>query len=427
MTPAARVGAAIEALEEIEETGRPADAVLGGFFRARRHIGASDRKAVAERVFGVLRRRARLDWHLARRGVEPTARARMLARLLLVDRLQEPATVFGRGKYAPAPLDEAELDLFMALAGEPLEPPDMPASVRAECPAWAERGLRESLGGAFAEEMKALAEPAPVDLRVNALKTTRREARRLLFREGIRTEPVEASPWALRCEGRPALGRTRAFREGLVEVQDAGSQRIAHAVGRRAGHAGGGFLRPARAAKALALAADMEGKGRVVATDVHDKRLARLGERMRRAGRAQYRAPPAGERARPLGSAASAASSTACWWMRPAPARAPGGATRTPAGPVTARALPSWWRSRTAYWKAPRGLVKPGGRLVYATCSLLREENEARVGRFLDAAPGFARAEDDLRISPARDGSDGFYAAILETRGRPPCANDSAT
>ena len=423
MTPAARVGAAIEALEEIEETGRPADAVLGGFFRARRHIGASDRKAVAERVFGVLRRRARLDWHLSRRGVEPTARARMLARLLLVDRLQEPGAVFGRGKYAPAPLDSAELDLFMALVGEPLEPPEMPAPVRAECPAWAERGLRESLGHAFAEELRALAEPAPVDLRVNALKTTRREARRALFREGVRAEPLEDAPWALRCEGRPALGRTRAFREGLVEVQDAGSQRIAHAVAAGPGMQVVDFCAGA-GGKALALAADMEGKGRVVATDVHDKRLARLGERMRRAGahnierrlleseRDRWVRRQRGKFDRVLVDAPC--TGTGAWRRNP-------DARWTRDGPGLAELI----ALQDRILESAARLVKPGGRLVYATCSLLRDENEARVGRFLDAAAGFARAEDDLRISPARDGSDGFYAAILE-RGEAPCANDSA-
>ena len=424
MTPAARVGSAIEALELIEETGRPADAVLGGFFRARRHIGASDRKAVAERVFGVLRRRARLDWHLARRGAEPTARTRMLARLLLVDRLQEPGAVFGRGKYAPAPLDPEELDLFMALAGEPLEPPEMPASVRAECPAWAENGLRESLSGAFAEEMKALAEPAPVDLRVNALKTTRREARRLLFQDGIRAEPVADAPWALRCEGRPALGRTRAFREGLVEVQDAGSQRIAHAVAAEPGMQVVDFCAGA-GGKALALAADMQGKGRIVATDVHDKRLARLGERMRRAGahnierrlleseRDRWVRRQRGKFDRVLVDAPC--TGTGSWRRNP-------DARWTRDGPGLAELI----ALQDRILESAARLVKPGGRLVYATCSLLGDENEARVARFLETAPDFARAEDDLRISPARDGSDGFYAAILE-REEAPCANDSAT
>ncbi len=423
MTPAARIGAAIEALELIEESGRPADAVLGGFFRARRHIGAGDRKAVAERVFGVLRRRARLDWHLARRGAEPTARTRMLARLLLVDRLQEPSTVFGRGTYAPAPLDAGELDLFMALAGEQLEPPDMPATISAECPAWAERGLRESLGVAFAEELRALAEPAPVDLRVNALKATRREARRLLFQDGVRTAPLEEAPWGLRCEGRPALGRIRAFREGLVEVQDAGAQRIAHAVTAAPGMQVVDFCAGA-GGKALALAADMEGKGRVVAADVHDKRLARLGARMRRAGAHNIeRRLLESERDR---------------WIR----RQRGKFDRVLVD-VPCTGTGSWRRNPDARWtrnspslielmalqdrivESAARLVKPGGRLVYATCSLLRDENEARVAHFLETAPGFARAADDLRISPARDGSDGFYVAILE-RETGPCAHDSA-
>ncbi len=423
MTPAARIGAAIEALALIEETGRPADAVLGGFFRARRYIGSGDRKAVAERVFGVLRRRARLDWHLARRGMAPAARARMLARLLLVDGLQEPATVFGRGKYAPAALDEGELDLFMALAGEALEPPEMPASVRLECPAWAEAGLRASLGAGFEAELRALAEPAPVDLRVNALKADRREVRRLLFREGVRAEPLEAAPWALRCQGRPALGRTRAFREGLFEVQDVGSQRVAAAVGAAPGMQVVDFCAGA-GGKALALAADMAGKGRIVAADVHDRRLARLGERMRRAGvhnierrlleheRDRWVRRQRGKFDRVLVDAPC--SGTGAWRRNP-------DARWTREGPALAELM----GLQDRILESAARLAKPGGRLIYATCSLLAEENEARVERLLEVAPGFARVGEDLRISPARDGSDGFYVAILE-RERDGCGTDSA-
>ena len=207
-------------------------------------------------------------------------------------------------------------------------------------------------------------------------------------------------------------------------MQDAGSQRVAQAVGAGPGMQVVDFCAGA-GGKALALAADMEGKGRVVATDVHDKRLARLGERMRRAGahnierrlleseRDRWVRRQRGKFDRVLVDAPC--TGTGSWRRNP-------DARWTRDGPGLAELV----ALQDRILESAARLVKPGGRLVYATCSLLREENEARVARFLDAAPGFARAGDDLRISPARDGSDGFYAAILE-REEAPCANDSAT
>ena len=415
MTPAGRIGAAIEALTEIEEGGPPADAILSRYFRSRRYIGGTDRKAIAERVFGTMRRRARLDWHLARHGAPPTPRLRMLARLLLVDRLQEPATVFGRGKYGPPPLDAGETDFFMALVGEPFEPPDMPIAVRCECPPWAEAGLRRALGDRFAEEMRALAEPAPVDLRVNALKTTRREARRLLHRDGIRTEPLEAAPWGLRCEGRPALRRSRAFREGLIELQDLGSQRIAAAVAAEPGMQVVDFCAGA-GGKALALAADMGGRGRVVAADTDADRLDRLGERMRRAGahnierrlleheRDRWVRRQKGKFDRVLIDAPC--TGVGAWRRNP-------DARRVRHGP----GLRELTELQDRILESAARLLKPGGRLVYATCSLMPEENKDRVEHFLKGNPEFTRIRDDLTLLPARDGSDGFQAAVLTREG----------
>ena len=260
-----------------------------------------------------------------------------------------------------------------------------------------------------------MAEPAPVDLRVNALKATRREARRLLHRDGIRTEPLEAAPWGLRCEGRPALRRSRAFREGLIELQDLGSQRIAAAVAAEPGMQVVDFCAGA-GGKALALAADMVGRGRVVAADTDADRLDRLGERMRRAGahnierrlleheRDRWVRRQKGKFDRVLIDAPC--TGVGAWRRNP-------DARRVRDGP----GLQELTELQDRILESAARLLKPGGRLVYATCSLMPEENKDRVEHFLKGNPEFTRIRDDLTLLPARDGSDGFQAAVLTREG----------
>lgn len=424
MTPSARIAATIEVLEEIATRPAPADAVLAAYTRARRFIGSKDRADIAERVFRIFRRRARLSWWLGSRGCVPNARALVLAELALSQEAgpERVALLFGGGRYEPARLSRDERALFAALHARPLEPEGMPEAVSLECPQWAECALRTSLGSAFVSELRALQAPAPVDLRVNALKGGRDEVRTVLAGEGIVSTPTPHSPWGLRLEGRPAVSATSAFREGLVEVQDEGSQMLALLLDARPGMQVVDFCAGA-GGKTLAVAATMANRGRIVACDISTRRLDRAGIRLRRAGVHNVERRPLKTERDP--------------WVK----RHKGQFDRVLVD-APCSGVGTWRRNPDARWNrlgpdleelvalqrsilaSAARLVKPGGRLVYATCSLLRCENEDRVEEFLDENPDFAPAAaapwpgpgegSMIRLTPAVHDTDGFFAAVLE-------------
>ena len=177
MTPAARIQAAIELLAEIDALDTPADRQAGAYFRARRYIGSKDRRAIADLLYGVLRRRARLDWWLERgSGETGGARGRVLAFLILC--WEEGATalaaLFDGARHHPVPLSAEELAFIRALEGDGPDHPDQPQWVRHEVPAWLWSRFEASLGAAAAGELAALNEEAPLDLRANSLRTDRR-------------------------------------------------------------------------------------------------------------------------------------------------------------------------------------------------------------------------------------------------------------
>ena len=219
---------------------------------------------------------------------------------------------------------------------------------------------------------------------------------------------TERSPWGLRLAGRPALAASRAYRDGLVEIQDEGSQLAAEFAGAQPGErvldlcAGGG-------GKSLALAAAMQNRGHLVAADISPRRLAETARRARRAGVSiiDLVAADAGAGLAPgsfdrvlvdapcSGSGAWRRDPDAKWRLSPARLEE----YRT----LEARLLDEAAR-----------LVRPGGRLVYMTCSVLASENDAQIDAFLARAAGFERVGDDLRLTPARHGSDGFFASLME-------------
>ncbi|MCC7273234.1 MAG: RsmB/NOP family class I SAM-dependent RNA methyltransferase [Alphaproteobacteria bacterium] len=427
MTPAARIASAIELVDRIERSSVPTDAILAEHFRARRFIGAKDRAAIAETVYAYLRRRAQIDWWIARTGwghVATTTRGRMLG-LLLLERGLPPAEIahlFDGGGYHPARLGLDETGLVAALAGQPLEHRDQPVWVRANYPEWLHPRLVALFGDRVGEEMAALDAPAPLDLRVNALKATREQAVAALARDGIAAVPTPLSPWGLRLARRVALQTITAWKEGLVEVQDEGSQLVALALDAQPGMRVVDFCAGA-GGKTLAVAATMANKGHVLACDVSASRLDNATARLRRAGVHNV------ER-RVLESERDK-------WVK----RHAGGYDRVLAD-VPCTGTGTWRRNPDGRWRLCENdivelvdlqgrilesccrLVKPGGRLVYATCSLLAEENEDRVARFLQDHPEFrpvapatlpaALAGETLRLTPARHGTDGFFAAILE-------------
>jgi 16S rRNA (cytosine967-C5)-methyltransferase len=428
VTPSARLLAAIELIEEIEGGGRrPADAIANGFFRDRRYIGSGDRRAVSDRAWSVLRARRRLDWWLAHAGAVSSPRLLVAASLLLEGwTLEGVEQSFSGGQFAAAPLAGAEKSVLRPLETRTLEHPDMPAPVRLEIPDWIFPFLEARFGAALAPEMAAMGEAAPLDLRVNFLKSTREAAQAALAAEGIAAEFTRYSPWGLRVAHRRAVTTGAAFQSGILEIQDEGSQLVSLLVGAVPGMRVADFCAGA-GGKTLAMAMTMQNKGQVVACDVSAARLDGAVKRLRRAGihNVERHLIEAGDK----------------WVKRraerfdrvlvDAPCTGTGTWRRNPDGRLrlTETDLAELTPKQAGILDTAGRLVRPGGRLIYATCSLLREENEAQIEAFCARNERFSvvpvsRAWDlplplpcddpFLFLTPLRHGTDGFFAAVLE-------------
>ncbi len=433
MTPGARAAAAIAILERQADSKAPADLVAGTHFRTNRYIGAKDRQAIAAIVYGVLRARAQLDWWIEREGrLEPSMRRRVLAWLALNDGWAPAklAAAFDGDRFRPAPLDQAESRFAERLETRTLDHPRQPPAVRLNLPEWIMPALEASLGPSAAAELEALNEPAQLDLRVNALKGERKAALAALAASGIAAAPTRWSPWGIRVEGRPPLSAHPAFKDGLVEVQDEGSQLAALLADARPGFRICDFCAGA-GGKTLALAAVMGNKGHIDACDVEARRIEGAVKRLRRAGvfnatmhtlkseRDPWVKHHAGRYDRVLVDAPCTGTGT---WRRNPDAR----------WNLTATDVAELTELQGRILDSAARLVKPGGRLAYVTCSLLADENERQVDAFRarnaeftscpvdtvwDATIGGARPPGVgtfARLTPASTGTDGFFVAIFE-------------
>ena len=428
MTPSARLAAAIDLLEEIQSADRrPADAIANNFFRDRRFIGSGDRRAVSDRVWGVLRARRRLGWWLDRAGAIGAPRLLVGASLLLEGwTMAGVEQGFSGGQFAPAPLTSGEKLVLRTLETRTPDHPDMPASVQLEVPDWIVPHLQTRFGDDLAAEMAAMAEPAPLDLRVNLLKSTLDEARAILAGEGIAAEPTALSPWGLRVAHRRAVTSGAAFQSGAIEIQDEGSQLVALLVGATPGMRVADWCAGA-GGKTLAIAMTMENRGHIVACDVSESRLEGAVKRLRRAGvhNVERHLTTEGDKW------AKRRASTFDRVLVDAPCTGTGTWRRNPDGRLrlTQTDLAELEPKQARILDAAERLVRPGGRLIYATCSLLREENEAQIEAFHTRHPGWRTVNlseawtlpapvpcDDpyLVLTPLRHGTDGFFAAVLE-------------
>jgi 16S rRNA (cytosine967-C5)-methyltransferase len=434
VTPGARIAAAIEILAAIDLAAAAADDVAADYFRRRRYIGAKDRAQIAQHVYGVLRHRAALDWWIARLGgAEIGARSRVLAALSLIDGLR-PETVAACAdgdRFRPAPLSAAEERLLHGLAGRTLHHPAMPRWVANDIPEWLEPYLGRVFGRALEREMAALNAAAPVDLRVNLLKADRAAVLRALAAAGVEAAPTRWSPIGLRLAARTPLSTLAAFKDGLFDVQDEGSQLAALLADARPGMRVVDFCAGA-GGKTLAMAAGMQNRGRLVACDVSARRLERAGQRLRRAGIGNVeRRVLSSERDKWVKRHARGFERV----LVDAPCLGTGTWRRNPDAKWRARPqdLAELRLRQQEILRSASRLVGAGGRLVYATCSLLREENEAQAEDFLAAEPDFAplpaaRAWAEtiggaapagrryLFLTPARHGTDGFFVAIFERK-----------
>jgi 16S rRNA (cytosine967-C5)-methyltransferase len=427
MTPSARLQAVLDLLGQLAAENRPADALTSHFFRARRFIGSKDRGAIADLTYDIIRHQGRLEWWLGRLGMAEKPRNRLLAYLALVE--QRPATeitsLFSGGKYAPAALTGEEQGFLTRLKGHTLLHPDMSEGIIYECPSWAEASLRQRFGQSFRRELAALLEPATLDLRINPLKITREAALQELADTGITATATPYSPLGIRVPYRLALNSIALLKTGALEIQDEGSQLVALLLDAKPGERVVDFCAGA-GGKTLVLAAAMQNKGRIVACDVLAKRLERSTERFRKAGFHNIEIKPLASERDP--------------WVKhhkgdfdrvlvDAPCSGTGTWRRNPdqrwrsLGPGLDNLLPL---QQNILDSAAR-LVKPGGRLVYATCSLLSEENEQQIEQFLANHTDFSLVPvreavsiaslpdtgDMLSLSPAKHHTDGFFGAVM--------------
>jgi len=398
---------AIEILERLEETTQPFDRFLKAWFRSRRFAGSKDRRAIADHVFSVTRRRA----HLAHRMGGQNPRALVIASLL--EQGEDVDGLFGGG-YGPAPLTPQERAAIAALAS-----PE-PAWVRGEYPQWLQPELARAFGDRLPVEMPEFIGRAPTDIRANRLKTNREAVISALAEEGIPAKPTPYAPQGIRIEGEAAnLSRSALFESGAFEFQDEAAQLASELAGAIPGMrvldlaAGAG-------GKSLALAAAMQNRGEIVACDVRGEALFELEKRAARAGASIIKTLPL-EHAQPSGLfdlvfLDAPCSGTGTWRRQP-----------ELRWRLTPERLAELTRLQDRLLDQASGLVRPGGQLVYATCSILPVENQDRLAGFLERHKGFktlSLAENwagtslpglgrEFQASPALTGTDGFYCAAL--------------
>lgn len=427
MTPAARLAAAASVLDSIAHSRQPAEVVLKAWGQTNRYAGSKDRRAVADRVYRVLRARGRLVWAM---GGREDGRALVIASLSLIDGLplEEIEALHSGDGYGPRPLSKQERSRITAAPG------DVPGWVAAGLPEFVVADFKTTFGDRWAEEAHALMAPrAPIDLRVNAARATVAEVAAELAEADLAPEPTPWSAWGLRLpsEPPPNVQALEAFKQGRIEIQDEGSQIACALAGAAPGLtvvdycAGGG-------GKTLGLAQAMSGQGVLVACDVVQKRLDNIRPRLARAGvEADLRLlGQNGGGVEDLNGAADVVlvdapcSGSGTWRRRPEDAW-----RLKPSEVERLHAL------QVAILGRASALVKPGGRLVYVTCSMLRDENETTADAFERTHPEFrpaplVEALDDpaftaearerladladghrLRLSPAASGTDGFFVA----------------
>lgn len=390
MKPGARLATAIELLDEVL-AGEPVSLALTRWSRQARYAGSRDRAAVRDVVYDCLRKKR----SFAALAGGQSGRALVVARTFLAgDDLSELFTGQGHDAQEPSPEELAALKVER----------DDPDPVRLDYPDFLDGEIRRSLGADFEAVMEALRDRAPVDLRVNRAKGSVEEAQEALDQEDISTVRVKDVPTALRVVENPRkVGVSQAYKSGLVELQDASSQAVALFAGAKPGMnvldycAGGG-------GKALALYDAIQGQGRVVAHDIATVRMNDLPVRAARAGaRIKVAAP------------ADPALKTDAFDLVfvDAPCSGTGSWRRMPEAKWNIRPadLIKLDRIQAEILENAANYVRPGGLLVYATCSLLRSENQYRLQEFLTRFPDFSQ-EAEVILTPLSTG-DGFYATRL--------------
>jgi len=430
MTPGARAQMTIDILDGLAQSRQPADRFVERWFRQRRFAGSGDRNYISDFVFAILRRWGELAWLAGRENGGEAHRDLVIAGLARLQDWDEAAfdKAFDGESHRAAALTAAERALLGRIVDQPEPPADMPISAQGSFPDWLTAELEARFGDNLKAEMAVMNDRAPVDLRVNTLKTDRESAQAALAAEGIEAEATALSPLGLRLVGRRRVTATEAFKSGLVEVQDEAAQLASLIVAAEAGQQIGDVCAGA-GGKTLALAAMMDNQGQIHAWDVDAPRLEQLQVRLQRAGvrNVQSKRVTSGS-----GPDYAALIGKLDRVLVDAPCSGTG----------------TWRRNPETKWRLDREtldrqiarqrdllvhfaeLVKPGGQLIYATCSVLDCEGEEQIDWFTTRRPDFKVVPiadvwrdtigtpcpfdgDYLNLSPAANGTDGFFAAVL--------------
>lgn len=402
----------------------PADAVVSRFFRDNRGLGPRERATLAETVYTVLRKKLLFD-HLAPSGSGPKER-----RLAILG-------FHGPRDFLKSALTEQEKNWLDQC--DAINPADLMERHRHNLPEWLVQPLKDQLGDEFWPLAESMAQNAPLDLRVNVLREKRADVQKELAQAAIKSVATPYSPWGLRIEGKPALTKLDAFTRGAIEVQDEGSQLLALLLDAKRGEMVVDFCAGA-GGKTLAIGATMRSTGRLYAFDVSAHRLDALKPRMARSGLSNiHPAAIAHERDERIKRLAGKIDRV----LVDAPCSGLGTLRRNPdlKWRQSAKAVQELVVKQAAILDSAARLLKPGGRLVYATCSILPQENEAIAEAFTAAHPDFVPLDAGevlgqlkveqaaslcsggetgtayLRMWPHRHQTDGFFAAVWTRKG----------
>jgi 16S rRNA (cytosine967-C5)-methyltransferase len=424
MKSSARFQTTIEIIDHILlNPAVPSDRLLVDYLRQRRFIGSHDRRAITETVYEILRQWPVLTLYQSPlKGRQAVLWFLRVCQQYSVEQIRE---IFAGSNYSPASLSQEEEKNLAT----PLSPDDWPEWIKAATPEWLWPYCQDSFGENTMAEMQAFDRVAGFDVRINPLKTDRRTVFERLEAEGITVTETPYSPWGLRLPNRQALNQHKLWEDGHIEVQDEGSQLIAFLTDAQPGMrildlcAGAG-------GKTLGLAAAMKNKGSLLATDIHEWRLKRARERLKRAGisNVECRALNDSWLKRQIGKFDRV--------LVDAPCSGTGTWRRNPDLKIRFQPndLEELIQKQVTILQTAAATVKPGGRLIYATCSILKAENDEQVEQFLKNHPDFSlvniaevwqqvlgspcpSARPTLQLTPLQHQTDGFFVSVFEKRG----------
>lgn len=436
------VGIILESKEPSRHRGKPADSLIDWFFHARKYLGSHDRRFIAETTYGVLRHLRRCEHELQKalpislREISPQDRSLLLVvtYLVLVQNHPDVPVEAISSRVGSNRLQPYLPDLVKSLAMAKEDQAQVVTEhlgLQSSFPDWMIKKFLEQFGVKETEALcRSLNEQGPLTLRVNTLKTTVEECRNLLREEGVETVRTRLSPFGLHVPKRLNIFALKPFKDGLFEVQDEGSQLLpilvdpkptAKVLDACAG-AGG---------KSLELSALMKNRGEIFSTDLNGYRLDQLRKRARRAGAFNIRVKEIDS----IDGLKSEFSEVFDDVLVDAPCSGLGTIRRNPGmkWSVTELTVKEVSQKQIHILDASSRLIKTGGQLAYATCTLLREENENIVESFLERHPNFRLVEKDellkklnlpsrsdgryIKFLPHREGTDGFFFAIMKKHG----------